>query len=418
LCRSFSEIRNYFDRERDLLAAAARANSGESELSREDILFNEIFTYFKERAVLVWLLRRIRDAEQGSARNSNAAAGNVNANLQSTSSSTRTLLENGHAMRLLGEKGAERLDKQRAPAARLAILDSEIKTGSTRSNHHNNAQVTCGAAEPEPAAGAGFAQVKKHQEPDSPRLLDDRSKIMIKKEQENPGNDPSASLSRQGGSSQHQPAANPGPDFEKSGKTSIKQEKRSSASPMVSETPILKAESLDSPDVQFKAEVPPPENVTIERSIKRDPELITTSSAGEREKCASTTRIKCAPTSPGAAGRRCSRVNCEPECTSKRDPVRIKKEPTSPTSPESPRFRVKQGLIFPNTCEEAGTLRAKKEQHSPSTKTQSERIGFLGRPLQQVKREAAPVSVNRSANNATCETQQNAGGHLVGDEKS
>ncbi|CAD7942098.1 unnamed protein product, partial [Amoebophrya sp. A120] len=416
LCRSFSEIRNYFDRERDLLAAAARANSGESELSREDILFNEIFTYFKERAVLVWLLRRIRDAEQGSARNSNAAADNVDANLQSTSSSTRTLLENSHAMRLLGKKGAERLEKQRVPA-RLAALDSEINTGSTRSNHHNNAQVTC-AAEPQPAAGAGFAQVKKQQEPDSPGVVDNRSKIMIKREQENPGNNPSASLSRQGGSSQHQPAANSFSDFEKSGKTSIKQEERSLASPMVSETPILKAESPGSPDGQFKAEVPPPENVTSERSIKRDPELITTSSGGERENCAPTIRIKCEPTSPGAADRRRSRVNCEPECTSRRDPVRIKKEPTAPTSPESPRFRVKQSLIFQNNCKEAGTLRIKKEQHSPSTKTQSKRIGFLGRPLQQVKREAAPVSVNRSANKATCETQQNGGGHLVGDEKS
>ncbi|CAD7958081.1 unnamed protein product, partial [Amoebophrya sp. A120] len=425
LCRSFSEIRNYFDRERDLLAAASRTNSGESELSREDILFNEIFTYFKERAVLVWLLRRIRDAEQGSARNSKAAADNANGN-QWTSSSARTLLESGYAMRVLGEKGAERLEMQRA--ARLAMLEqhldshSEITTTRTRSKHHNNAQVVC-AAEPEPAAGAGVSQVKEQQKPESPQLVDGRSRIK-REQKQNPGDDAcedaSASLSRQAGSSQHHSAASFVPDFDKSGKTSIKQEGTSSVSPIVGESGLLKAESSGSPDVQFKAEVPPPENVTSERSIKRDPELITTSSATERENCAPTTRIKCEPTSPGAADRRRSRVNCEPECTSKRDPVRIKKEPTSPTSPELPRFRVKQDLIFQNSREEAGTrtLRIKNEQHSPCTKTQSERIGFLGHPLQQVKREVAPVPVNRSANKPTSETQHNGGGHLVGDKKS
>ncbi|CAD7936995.1 unnamed protein product [Amoebophrya sp. A120] len=96
LCRSFSEIRNYFDRERDLLAAAARTNSEESELSREDILFNEIFTYFKERAVLVWLLRRIRDAERGSARKN--TANNANANQSRCCGLTRMQISQEQAL--------------------------------------------------------------------------------------------------------------------------------------------------------------------------------------------------------------------------------------------------------------------------------------------------------------------------------
>ncbi len=430
MCRSFSEVRNYFDRERDLLAAAARTNSGESDLSREDILFNEIFTYFKERAVLVWLLRRLRDAEQGSVRKSGASADNANAK-QTTSPSARTLLENGQAIRLLGEKGAERLEKQRAAALAISQqhLDSEIKTGSTRSNLHNNAQVAC-AAGPEPPAGPGVAPVIEQQEPDSPRLLDDRSRLQREQKQK-PGDDASASLSRQAGSSQHHSAASSGPDFDKSGKTCIKQEETSSVSPIVGEARVLQADSSGFPDVQFKAEAPPPEYVTSEsRSIKREQELIATSSAEERENCAHphTIRIKCEPTSPEAADRRRSQVKCEPEYTNRCGPVRIKQELTSPTPPESPRFRVNENLIFHNTPEKAGTVRIKKEQQSPtslshlpaaSTNTQAESIGFLGRPLRRAKEEsAAPVPANRSANKATCVSQQNGGGHVGGDEKT
>ncbi|CAD7928149.1 unnamed protein product [Amoebophrya sp. A120] len=429
LCRSFSEIRNYFDRERDLLATAARTNSEESELSRADILFNEIFTYFKERAVLVWLLRRIRDAERGSVRKSGAAADNANAN-QWTIARARTLPKNDHAMRLLGEKVAERLEKQRA--ARVTMLeqrlDSEIggRTGSTRSNHHNNAQVAS-AAESTPAAGAGVVQVKQQQEPDSTRVVDDRSKIKSEQERQR-GDDASALLSSQAASSQHHSAASSGPDFDRSGKTGIKQEETSSESPVVGAARVFKADSPGSPDVQIKAEASPPEYVTRGRSIKREPELIATSSARERENCAHTRRIKYEPTLPGAAGRHRSRVICEPEYTSRCGPMRIKQELTSPTPPESPRFCVNENLIFHNTSEKAGTVRIKKEQQSPallshlpaaSTNTQAESIGFLGRPLRRVKEEsAAPVLVSRSANKATCETQQNGGGHLRGDEKS
>ncbi|CAD7949458.1 unnamed protein product [Amoebophrya sp. A120] len=432
LCRSFSEVRNYFDRERDLLAAYALRDSGESELSREDILFNEIFTYFKERAVLVWLLRRIRDAEQGSTRNSTAAADNANGN-QWTSSSARTLLENGYAMRLLSEKGAERLENQRA--ARLTIvephLDSGIKTGSTRSDHHNDAQVTC-AAESEAAAAACVSRVKERHELDSPRLADDRSRIKREQKQKPDDDGASASLSRQAALSQHYSAASSLPDFYKNGKTSIKQEETLSVSTSIAgeARDVLKAKSSSSPDVRFKAEASPFEYVKSERSIKRDPDLIATSSAEERDNSAHTIRIKCEPTSPGAADRRRSPTKCEPEYTSRCGcgPVRIKKELTSPTPPESPRFRANENLMFHNTPEKAGAVRIKKEQQSPallshlpaaSTNTQAESIGFFGRPLRRVKEEsAAPVPVSRSANKATGETQQNGGGHLVVDEKS